>query len=81
MKGFLFLLLALPGLLFAQDKELRLDVAGEIGIDPQGAVYDYNIGTILTPELKALVGKAVQQWKFEPVMCDGKPSMRRAACG
>lgn len=72
MKVFLFLLLVLPGLLFAQDKELRLDVAGEIGIDPQGAVYDYNIGTILTPELKALVGKAVQQWKFEPVMRDGK---------
>lgn len=72
MKVLLFLLLALPGLLFAQDKELRLDVAGEIGIDPQGAVYDYSIGTILTPELKALVGKAVQKWKFEPVMRDGK---------
>jgi TonB family protein len=72
MKGFLFLLLALPGLVLAQGKELRLDVAGEIGIDPQGAVYDYDIGTILTPELKALVGKNVRQWKFEPVVRDGK---------
>lgn len=72
MKGFLLLLLALPGLVLAQGKELRMDVAGEIGIDPQGAVYDYDIGTILTPELKALVGKNVQQWKFEPVVRDGK---------
>lgn len=73
MKTFLLLLLALPGLLHAQGKELRLDVAGEIGIDHQGAVFDYKINTILTPELKAVVDKAVRQWKFEPVMRDGRP--------
>lgn len=73
MKAFLFLLLAFPGVLMAQDKELRLDVAGEIAIDHQGAVYDYKINTILTPELKDLVANAVRQWKFEPVTRDGKP--------
>lgn len=74
MKNWLFLLLIVPGLLAAQDRqELRLDVAGEIGIDRQGAVYDYNISSILTQELKAVVDKAVRQWTFEPVLRDGKP--------
>jgi TonB family protein len=74
MKNWLFALLAVPGLLMAQDRqELRLDVAGEIGIDRQGEVYDYTINSILTPELKALVDKTVRQWKFEPVLRNGEP--------
>lgn len=72
MKAILLLLLALPGVLMAQDKELRLDVNGEIGIDQQGAVYDYKINTILTPEVKDIVDRSVRQWKFEPVLRDGK---------
>lgn len=74
MKNWLFLLLALSGLLMAQERqELRLDVAGEIGIDQEGAVYDYSISSIVTPELKALIDKAVRQWKFEPVVRNGEP--------
>lgn len=72
--GWAFLLLALSGALAAQErKELRLDVAGEIGIDPQGAVFDYRIETILPPEMKVLVEKAVRQWTFEPVLREGQP--------
>lgn len=57
----------------AKNREVRLDVSGEIGIDPQGAVYDYQIRTILTPEVRQLVDRAVRQWTFEPVVRDGKP--------
>ena len=75
MKGLLlFLMLAVPGALLAQGRqELRLDVAGEIGIDRQGAVYDYTLNSIVTPELKGVIDKAVRQWKFEPVVRNGEP--------
>lgn len=75
MKRILLLLcLLLPALASAQDvKPLQLDVSGEIAIDHQGAVYDYKIHTILTPEVKKIVEDSVRQWRFEPVQRDGKP--------
>lgn len=73
MKGLLFLLLALPGLAQAQGKELRMDVAGEIGIDPQGAVSDCKIYTILTPPVEKTIIDSIRRWKFEPVMHAGVP--------
>lgn len=72
MKAFLWLLLALPGASMAQGKVLHLDVGGEIAIDREGAVYDYKINTILTPEVTQVVDRSVRQWKFEPVLHDGK---------
>lgn len=58
----------------AQSKDaLRLDVAGEVAIDKTGSVYDYQIKTLLTPEVKAVVDRAVRSWKFEPVVVDGEP--------
>lgn len=74
MRGFLLLmLLAAVSPLQAQDRELRLDVSGEIAIDHQGAVYDYRIHTILTPEVRQIVDRSVRRWTFEPVVRDGKP--------
>lgn len=73
MKGLLFLLLALPGLVLAQGKNLTLDVKGEVAIDPQGVVYDYRIDTMLTPEVKQLVDRSVRKWTFEPVVRNGMP--------
>lgn len=62
----------------AQDAGLRLPVNGEIGVDPTGAVFDYRIETELTPAVKALVERSVRQWKFEPVMRDGKATHAKA---
>ena len=62
----------------AQDAQLRLPVNGEIGVDPNGAVFDYRIDTVLTPEVKALVERSVRQWKFEPVLRDGKATHAKA---
>ena len=62
----------------AEDKPLRMEVMGEIAIDHAGAVYDYKINTLLTPEVKQLVERVVRQWKFEPVVRDGKPVYARS---
>lgn len=64
---------------FADDKPLRMDVMGEIAIDHAGAVYDYNVSTILTPEMKQLVERTVRQWAFEPVLRDSKPVYARSS--
>lgn len=57
----------------AQNKPLKLEVSGMIAIDHSGAVYDYTIDSILTPEVKQVVDRSVRRWTFEPVMRDGKP--------
>lgn len=74
-KGILLLMLALllPATLLAENKPLKLDVGGDIVIDPQGAVHDYKINTPLTPEVKKIVDAAVRKWRFEPVVRGGKP--------
>ena len=70
MKGIwgiaLWLLVAVAA--HAQTAELRMPVSGEIGIDPDGAVFDYRLDTELTPAVAALVERSVRQWKFEPVL-------------
>lgn len=73
MRIYLLLLLALPGALKAEEAALRLDVKGEIAIDKAGAVYDYKIATVLTPEISALVDRSVRKWTFEPVVRNGAP--------
>lgn len=62
----------------AQTAELRMPVQGEIGIDPQGNVFDYTISTLLTPGVKQLVDRSVRQWKFEPVVRNGKPGYAKS---
>nr|WP_295379477.1 TonB family protein [Pseudoxanthomonas sp.] len=74
--GLALCLLAMNAL--AQDAGLRLPVNGEIGVDPTGAVFDYRIDTELTPAVKALVERSVRQWKFEPVMRDGRATHAKA---
>ena len=63
----------------AGENTLRMQVMGEIAIDQAGAVYDYNISTILTPEVKQLVERTVRLWTFEPVLRDGKPVYARSS--
>lgn len=71
-------LLLVMGWSQAQTTELRMPVKGEIGIDPQGNVFDYTISTLLTPEVKQVVDRSVRQWKFEPVIRDGKPGYAKS---
>lgn len=56
----------------AQAADLRMQVRGELGIDPEGKVYATDISTILTPDVKALVEKTVRGWQFEPIVHGGK---------
>lgn len=80
MKGIwgiaLWLLVAVAA--HAQTAELRMPVSGEIGIDPDGAVFDYRLDTELTPAVAALVERSVRQWKFEPVLRGGVATRAKA---
>lgn len=80
MKALLLVLLwlAVSTAAHAAEEALRLDVKGEIAIDKEGAVYDYKIGTILTPEIKDLVDRSVRKWKFEPVIRNGTPTYAKS---
>lgn len=71
MRGMLgVVLLLVAGLCHAQS-DLRMPVKGEIGVDPQGKVFDLDIQSILTPEVKRVVEQSVRKWTFEPVMKNG----------
>lgn len=69
----LLLLLAMPVAVQAEEEALRLDVKGDIAIDKEGAVYQYEIETALTPEIKALIDRSVRRWRFEPMVRNGMP--------
>lgn len=57
----------------AGNVELRLRVDGAIEIDPEGKVHDYAIETRLAPALRDHIDQRVRQWRFEPIMVDGRP--------
>lgn len=63
----------------AETADMILPVSGELGIDPQGNVFAIDIRTIVTPPLKDLIEKSVRQWKFEPVIHDGKPGYAKTS--
>lgn len=69
--GVLLLLFGLVPLACAAD--LQLQVAGEVGVGPDGKVFATDIKTIVTPQVKDLIEKTVRGWQFEPVLVDGKP--------
>lgn len=69
--GVLLLLFGSVPLACAAD--LQLQVAGEIGVGPDGKVFATDIKTIVTPQVKDLIEKTVRGWQFEPVLVDGKP--------
>lgn len=52
---------------------LTLRVDGQLSIDPQGNVVDYQISTKLEPQVEKLVRRAVPGWRFKPIHLDGKP--------
>lgn len=67
-------LLACPTLCGAnKDVELRLQVAGTIGIDETGAVDTFEVETALTPAIREVVDRGVRRWRFEPIIDSGRP--------
>jgi len=54
------------------------NVVVDFFIDPEGKVRCPGIHKSLHPEIDAAAYNAVQQWKYEPPMKDGKPSWTRA---
>ncbi len=54
-------------------------VDGKIVIDPQGGLTEYQISTEVPAQLRDGLDKAVRQWKFEPVVVNGKPVRAQAA--
>lgn len=52
---------------------LTMRVDGQLSIDAQGNVLDYQIRTKLEPQVEKLVRRAVPGWRFKPIQVDGKP--------
>ncbi len=52
---------------------LTMRVDGELSIDPDGRVMDYQIGSKLDPQLQKMVQRVVPSWRFKPILVDGKP--------
>ena len=57
---------------------LLLSVEGSIVIDPDGSVAEYTITTPTTPDIDALLVKAIPRWRFEPLLADGKPARAKS---
>jgi len=69
------LLLALPFVAQAAGPAAVLEMSadGEVQIAPDGHVSDYRLTSTLAPAVVALVDRHVRDWRFEPVLVDGKP--------
>lgn len=54
-----------------------LAVTGKVDIGPDGRVIAHNLDETVTPTVRELIGRALAQWRFEPVLVDGKPVIAR----
>lgn len=55
------------------DAEFELEAVGMIDVGPDGSVHDYVLETDLDPKVADLVDRTVRDWRFEPVLVDGRP--------
>ena len=58
--------------------KVEVDVAGELSIDATGAVDGVELTSQVPDAIAAIVRHAVQGWKFEPIVHDGKPVPARS---
>ena len=60
--------------------EASMVVAGTLDIEPDGSVSGYSLehSNTLPTAITALASKALPQWRFDPVLQDGKPVKARA---
>jgi len=63
--------------------EASMLVTGEIQVDAQGVVERYTLDKSgkLTAKLREFIDAHVRQWRFEPVLADGKPAAMRNRVG
>lgn len=55
---------------------MRLD--GSIVVDERGQVTEFHFDTPVVPAIREALGRIVPQWRFKPVLADGKPHSARA---
>lgn len=53
--------------------------SGEVQIGVDGRVSDYRLKSELAPAVAALVNRSVRQWRFEPILKDGRPVIAKTA--
>ena len=62
----------------AREPDARnIDVDAEIVVGQDGSVRNIDVDESVAPGVAALVKKAVMQWRFEPIVRDGKPIMAK----
>jgi hypothetical protein len=57
---------------------LSMSIDGTILIDTDGSVRDYALTTKVLPEIGENLGKAIRNWRFEPVQVDAQPARQEA---
>jgi hypothetical protein len=57
---------------------MTMPVDGTLLIDTDGSVREYQLATKLVPSLADSLGKAIRNWRFEPVSVDGAPARQEA---
>lgn len=60
------------------DELLTMRVEGTLAVDENGNVLAHTVDTEIDPRFKALIDKAVAQWKFMPVTVEGKPARAKS---
>lgn len=57
--------------------EFELNITGKIDIGPDGLVRSHQLDDKVSSGVRSLVNKAIEQWRFEPVLIDGRPVIAR----
>lgn len=59
--------------------QFERNVSGQIEIAPDGSVSDYSLDSELgLPEVTAALHEQIGEWRFEPILVDGKPVAAQA---
>lgn len=58
---------------------VEVDVGGEFTIDAAGTVSGVELTSEVPAEIAAIVKHAMQGWKFEPILHDGKPTPAKSS--
>ena len=57
----------------ASERLITMRLEGRLTVDAEGRVRDYHIRSKMPAPVKALLDKAIPNWRFEPVLVEGKP--------
>ena len=57
----------------ASERLITMRLEGRLTVDAEGHVQEYHIRSKMPAPVKALLDKAIPNWRFEPVLVEGKP--------